>query len=428
MTAAEQNPEILAIEFYSGIGGWSYALDEALQRNSTLNVNVVAAFDVSTVCNEVYRANHGFAPSQKPIEQLDVSNVDGIADIWFLSPPCQPHTRQRKGLTEQEMDIDDSRSQSFIHICSILERLKSPPRILILENVVGFESSRCCVQWLNVLACKGYMIRQFHLTPTPFGMPNERPRYYCVARLGEGECNVSHKEVGSISDIQTTITGVEQIKQSPQKCYKRKAATLEMIDDHGYKESDDSKACNTDEGSLCQIGKKLELPNYFEYEANGTVPSWLEPWKVDAKTLEKDASWCFDIVRWTDSRSACFTRSYGRFIRGTGSILYVPSAESENDVSAGGDELLGPDSLISPKERIFGNGWKSRVSKTGVLRYFTPREVANLLGFPASFDIPKNIKKKKAYEMLGNSLHVGVAAKVVSLALESEFRNRSNWG
>ena len=97
-------------------------------------------------------------------------------------------------------------------------------------------------------------------------------------------------------------------------------------------------------------------------------------------------------------------------------------------MSAGGCELLGPDSLIAPKERIFGNGWKSRVSKAGVLRYFTPREVANLLGFPASFDIPKNIKRKKAYEMLGNSLHVGVAAKVVSLALESEFRNRSDWG
>ena len=69
------------------------------------------------------------------------------------------------------------------------------------------------------------------------------------------------------------------------------------------------------------------------------------------------------------------------------------------------------------KDRTFGEDWKGRLTTSGTLRYFTPREVANLLGFPASFDFPPNIRTKKAYGMMGNSLHVGVAAKVIEFAL-----------
>ncbi|XP_039979327.1 tRNA (cytosine(38)-C(5))-methyltransferase-like [Xiphias gladius] len=49
------------------------------------------------------------------------------------------------------------------------------------------------------------------------------------------------------------------------------------------------------------------------------------------------------------------------------------------------------------------------------LRYFTPREVANLMGFPQSFSFPDQIPTKQQYRVLGNSLNVVVVAKLLQL-------------
>ena len=112
--------------------------------------------------------------------------------------------------------------------------------------------------------------------------------------------------------------------------------------------------------------------------------------------MSKDAAWCFDIVEGRHARTACFTRSYSRFVRGTGSILFVPkisgasstdtthdaaatdatdAKEDAQDVAAAGNRYVGPDALRSPELRSFGDDWKARVHAGGVLRYFTPREV-----------------------------------------------------
>jgi len=47
--------------------------------------------------------------------------------------------------------------------------------------VVGFETSDCCRSLLGAIAALGYTYEQYILTPTQYGMPNERPRYYLVA-------------------------------------------------------------------------------------------------------------------------------------------------------------------------------------------------------------------------------------------------------
>ena len=54
----------------------------------------------------------------------------------------------------------------------------------------------------------------------------------------------------------------------------------------------------------------------------------------------------------------------------------------------------------------------------GALRYFTPKEIANLLGFPCEFAVPRGVSRKAAWAALGNSLHVDGAAAVVGAALE----------
>ena len=56
------------------------------------------------------------------------------------------------------------------------------------------------------------------------------------------------------------------------------------------------------------------------------------------------------------------------------------------------------------------------------VRYFTPREVANLHSFPQSFAFPEDVSLKQRYALLGNSLSVRVVAVLLRyLFTEPQF-------
>jgi tRNA (cytosine38-C5)-methyltransferase len=390
----------------------------------------------------VYAHNLGKRPSQKPIEKLDASALDGVADVWAMSPPCQPHTRQRKGLDAQATDKADPRSLSFLHLCGLLGTLASPPATVVLENVVGFESSKCCGTLLAALGVRGYTVQQFHLTPTQFGFPNDRPRFYLVAT----------RPAGASGGGGATLVG-------PSSCLQRalpRARKRKLSAESAAEEAEVDEAAVTlaaDEVHRGNVDVHLELPRSYDAPLAGLTPGgdgggegdsgvenssvgggqprWLAKWAVSDDLLAKDAAWCFDIVRPSDSHTACFTSSYGRFVKGTGSVLFVPkdrTSDSPPPVMTAEVPFSGPDARVSPEARLFGDSWRAQVGSAGTLRYFTPREVANLMGFPKGkgtgndtgdgvFELPAGLKARKAYELLGNSLHVGVAARVLALAL-----------
>lgn len=119
-----------ALEFYSGIGG----LGLALKR--TGKGKVVRSFDFDQNAVEVYRAFHGRGIVQKAdISKLTPNDLSNLgADIWLLSPACQPYTV----LNQNPKDSLDPRAQSFLYIINELLPVLSPSYILI-ENVAGFE-------------------------------------------------------------------------------------------------------------------------------------------------------------------------------------------------------------------------------------------------------------------------------------------------
>ena len=173
--------ELSYLEFYSGIGGWSFALQEALDLlkkqnpNANLSLRRLAAFDHSDLCNHVLRYNDttntattsSTCDAKEGIDRRDTCNntpeqtkqkkkkrkilqsvsiemlttkalQEFNAMIWVMSPPCQPHTRQH---SNQNEDIHDPRSKSFLHLCEMISTLGSEylPKVILLENVVGFE-------------------------------------------------------------------------------------------------------------------------------------------------------------------------------------------------------------------------------------------------------------------------------------------------
>ncbi len=196
---------------------------------------------------------------------------------------------------------------------------------------------------------------------------------------------------------------------------------------------------------------------------------------VPQSTIGKSAGWCFDIRTAQSRTTACFTKSYASYIKGTGSVLlmlppgavHCPSAEAstllstraeDQAVTVGSKRQLDSDnarcseadaagvtatntessscsnsnseSRNVPGERVFDEAWWPRLvqshcaegmteqDKAAIrLRFFSPRELTRLFGFPESFRFPPAVARKKQYEMVGNSLSVVVAGRLLHFLL-----------
>lgn len=155
------------LELFSGIGGWRYAFQDQGE--------VVAAYDISPAAGLTYALNHGGAPIARELATVPADVLRGHgADVWAMSPPCQPYCRMgnRHGL-------EDPRSRAFVALMELFR--SSPPRALVLENVLGFEGSDAHALLLDRLQGQGFHHRGFRLCPTAFGIPNQRPRFFLVA-------------------------------------------------------------------------------------------------------------------------------------------------------------------------------------------------------------------------------------------------------
>lgn len=133
--------------------------------------------------------------------------------------------------------------------------------------------------------------------------------------------------------------------------------------------------------------------------------------------------------------SACFTKSYGRYIKGTGSVLAIKMDTTTGNHSNSVESSYGNSTAtIFDSEELCGkrklecvdssnNDISNRIAVeeiglekfllTHSLRYFSPSELLKLFGFPHSFTFPANVPRRKQYELIGNSINVTVVAELL---------------
>lgn len=206
------------------------------------------------------------------------------ADLWLLSPSCQPYTI----LNPTPRDSGDPRAKSFLHLIndvlpSLAESDSLPGRLLI-ENVAGFEvlypsppsasslnldrkTSATRQTLLTVLSRLGYNILELLLTPLSFGIPNSRLRYYLLARF---------EPFSFPSGIVT-------------------AGILRHIPGHGSDWVDDRGQAEVTPGARA-------IRDYLDQEG-----STLDGCSIPPRVLERWGR-LFDIVLPTAYRTCCFTR------------------------------------------------------------------------------------------------------------------------
>ncbi|XP_023776030.1 tRNA (cytosine(38)-C(5))-methyltransferase isoform X3 [Cyanistes caeruleus] len=328
----------------------------------------------------------------------------------LMSPPCQPFTRI--GL---QGDVSDPRTKSFLYILDILPRLQKLPKYLLLENVKGFESSSARNELLQTLGTCGFKYQEFLLSPTCLGIPNSRLRYFLIARLHQEpfsfqapgqiltrfpdqdpEDLLNEEVADTVGETSSSSLSSEKknlhpnidpdcsSKESlPKRAFLFKLETVEEM----------QRKHNQDNDSSIQM-----LKDFLEEENEEMTQYFLSP-----KSLLRYA-FLLDIVKPTCRRSTCFTKGYGHYVEGTGSVLQTAVDVQLESVFKHIDELPEEEKLMK--------------LSTLKLRYFSPREIANLHGFPSEFGFPEKVTVKQCYRLLGNSLNVHVVAKLISFLLE----------
>ncbi|XP_070784274.1 tRNA (cytosine(38)-C(5))-methyltransferase isoform X3 [Enoplosus armatus] len=304
----------------------------------------------------------------------------------LMSPPCQPFTRI--GL---QGDIADPRTKSFLYILDLLPRLCRLPRFILLENVKGFESSSARERLVKTLRECGYTFQEIMVSPTSVGIPNSRLRYYLIAKMSPE--NFSTKTSSEILDA-FPHPAESGSPEQPTVVRPPRPGTCQPEEEVLYKlETTLDAQRKMNQNSDLSV---RQIQDFLEPQMEVSMEHYLLP----PKTLLRYAL-LLDIVRPTCRRSVCFTKGYGRYVEGTGSVLQCCTETEMESVFRGLDQY-------SEEERL------QRLSKLK-LRYFTPREVANLMGFPQSFCFPEQIPLKQQYRVLGNSLNVVVVARLLQL-------------
>ncbi|KAJ6666655.1 hypothetical protein lerEdw1_020379 [Lerista edwardsae] len=460
---------VRVLELYSGVGGMHQAL-----RASGIPSEIVAAVDVNTVANEVYMQNFPTTPLwPKTIEGISLKEFNKLSfDMILMSPPCQPFTRiGRQG------DISDPRTRSFLYILDILpravgslqhpeKRLATPqnvmiseienhctqqgshtkagttdpvgailpgfvifalnqfplydynpnksfcrltklPKYVLLENVKGFETSTARDEFIRTLEKCGYTYQEFLLSPTCLGIPNSRLRYFLIARL--------QTEPFTFQVPGKILTDFPSLEPVDSRMFEGSAC---LNEDHSLVTTKNSASGSTENGSQRPRKEaflfKLETAEDLERKQQQDNDPSLQMLKAFLQDDDEELSQFFlpsksllryafllDIVTPSCRRSTCFTKGYGHYIEGTGSVLQMAEDVQLESVFKSFEELSEEEKLL-------------KLSSLK-LRYFTPREIANLQGFPPEFGFPDKVTTKQRYRLLGNSLNVQVVAKLISI-------------
>ena len=163
------------LEFFSGVGGLHYALDRISQESPH---HVLMAYDVDEAALATYHLNHPNTPTstadiRSVCEETIRTLLGGGAPrhMWLLSPPCQPYTRQGP-----QRGTHDGRANALEKLISLLCEMDETllPTHLLLENVVGFESSSTRGRLVDALHARRYTTKELWVSPVHVGVCNQR--------------------------------------------------------------------------------------------------------------------------------------------------------------------------------------------------------------------------------------------------------------
>lgn len=155
------------------------------------------------------------------------------------------------------------------------------------------------------------------------------------------------------------------------------------------------------------LSQLTELPHHSTTHEKPEISIYIdkntktEDYLIPVDVLEKRFQ-VLDICTLDSTNSNCFTKSYSRYLEGTGSVF---CNMNRNELNL---QLKSIESNSQPKSSL-------------QLRFFTPKEVSRLMSFPATFSFPSDVNEKQQYKLLGNSINVAVVSELIKLLFNEKM-------
>ncbi|KAF9913288.1 tRNA (cytosine-5-)-methyltransferase [Linnemannia zychae] len=412
---------IRALEFFSGIGGLHFGFNASGAKGQVLE-----SFDMNQQANDTYKLSFG-------------------------KSPVSPYTRGGKLLDDQ-----DNRAKPLLHLLDQLEKMKTPPQYLFLENVKNFEVRNqgrfgfgltSCMTWernktiptrqspyssLLVLAVKssrsrhrlvtllhkmGYVFRECLLAPYNFGVPNDRLRYFLMARL---RSSFDTKSTSSPTAESGSASILEKFDPEAEIIYTTWPLPAFV--------EDPRKSLQQHPFSIPELQKFMD-----EDENNG------RDYLLSRQLILERPNFRFDILQPSSTRSACFTKAYGsHHVAGGGSLLQTQKMDQQEYDFANSESIaeLGlrfltptevarlhvfplderhespnPFEITNSTENLDSGSEHGAGESLTTVRPFNPRLTQRSQGPFLRF--PDKLKALQRYKLLGNSLNVWVVAELL---------------
>lgn len=428
------------VDLFAGLGGFHRALNR-------LGHECVFACEIDAELRTTYEANFPRVSGHIHADIRDCKDTVPAHDILCAGFPCQPFSKSgtQKGLK------DKTRGTLFHEIVDVLERCR--PEYVVLENVGNFERHDEGRTWKIVresLEKLNYNVQGTEhvtsggtglLSPHHFGFPHSRERFYIVARNGKLRSQSLPKgDRSCVTDLADIVQKKGELRQSDRIETK---LTLQQ------------RACIDHWNAL--VSKlpedEVELPSFpiwgDEFEASYPFEKYT-PYKAPIKELRKAVnghatqlrsareellellpsyaryeaeafpSWKVEFIRqnrqWFMKHRKYFGKRWLRKLR-----EFPPSLRKLEWNCQGEERDLWKHVLQFRPSGLRVKRYSacpSLVAMTSTQipllgpekRFLTRIEGLRLQGFPDTHQIPQS--RSKAFQALGNAVHVGVASVI----------------
>lgn len=373
---------------FSGVG----AFDQALIRLG-IKYKTVFACDMDKYARQTYIENYG-QPDYFPENVYDRDIPKEPLDIYMTSPPCQAFSLAGKRKGE-----NDKRGVLFYNSHEFI--IKNKPRYFIFENVKGLLSDnggKTFKIWLDYLGksvngnpiifqlkeSAGYHIYYKVLNSKDFGVPQNRERVFIVGIRDDKD---NYFRFPKEEHLKLKLKDV--LEDEVNDKYYLSDKMIKFIRNTNFRQS---KPVSIEGIAPCQkVGGDVTC---FEIKTHSLYPRSSTTGKGGTGHLTKEdgTSYCID----TGNSQAVEYKSVAyrtRFYKGEEGHI-----EERKDFISNCLNSVTKDFMI-----------KNQTNKT--IRRLTPRECFRLQDFPDSFTW--SCSDSQAYKQAGNSITVGVLAKII---------------
>lgn len=409
------------VDLFAGIGGFHLAL----HSDPHIDGRCVFASDIDPACQAVYRAAFQmevFGDIQEITRQADAELDRLVPDHELLAAgfPCQPFSK-----SGAQRGIDEARGTLFYDICRVLE-VKRPTYVL-LENVMNLVGPRHRSTWEAIVALLrelGYAVSSSptvlspHRLPPGIGSPQIRDRVFIPGvYVGSDAAQLS-------ASLPALVPRKPYVSWDPTRW-----RVEDLLEDDAKIPDRERYAIETDRA------KTLDIWNELVQELGGLpgFPIWADVFAGRLEETPEHPEWKNGIIR----KNAAFFTAHrpliAEWLRRHDALGALAASFRKLEWQAGG----GHPDIWSHAIQFRPSGIRIRpltylpalvaITQTSIIgprrRRITPREAAQLQGFPHEFPFLDN--PSVAYRQLGNAVSVGTA-RLVARSLLSVSRGISD--